>query len=149
MEYLLSKQKIDIALANNKAPRGKAVWIERVIPTLAKQLMDAPVRYRTYGIFWWEIKRLLNQRDYFFGDNQEGHIGDLYPEPYLYLAAGMISAIVRIAAGNFDNRYRYQEENGVQFDYVLEDRGVELRIASHEVKYFMLGALGGFNGKKK
>ncbi len=101
--------------------------------------MDEPVRYCTYGIFWWEIKRLLNQRDYFFGDNQEGHIGDLYPEPFLYLAAGMISAIAHIAAGNFENRYRCQEENGVQFDCVLEDRDMELRIASHDVEYFMLG----------
>ena len=139
MDYIQSKLQIDSALATNKVPKDKDGWIEKVLPTLAKQLLDKPIRYRTYGIFWWEIKRLLNQRVYSFGDNQEGRVTDLYPEPYLYLAAGMISAIARITAGNFDNRYMYQKEDGGQFDYVLEDRGMELRITSNEVEGFMLG----------
>ena len=139
MDYIQSKLQIDSALATNKVPKDKAVWIEKVLPTLAKQLMDHPIRYRSYGIFWWEIKRLLNQRDYSFGVNQEGHVADLYPEPYLYLAAGMISAMARTACGNFDNHYVYQKEDGDQFDYVLEDHDMELRIASNEVEDFMLG----------
>lgn len=139
MDYIQSKLQIDNALAANKVPKDKNVWIEKVLSTLAKQLLDEPIRYRTYGIFWWEIKRLLNQCDYSFGDNQEGHVADIYPEPYLHLAAGMISAIARTASANFDNQYVYQKEDGDQFDYVLEDRDMELRIASLEAEDFILG----------
>ena len=77
---------------------------------------------------------MLNQSDYSFGDKQDGHVANLYPEPYLYLVAGMISAMARTACGNFDNHYVYQKEDGDQFDYVLEDRDMELRITSMKSK---------------
>jgi hypothetical protein len=139
MENILSRQQINASLAHNKVPKDKAAWIQKVIPTLAKQLLDEPIRYRTYGMYWWQIKSLLNQHDYFFGDNQEGHVEGLYlySDPYLYLAAGMMSAIARIPAGNFDNRYVYQKEHGGRFDYVLEDRDMEMRMASKEIEKYV------------
>jgi hypothetical protein len=140
MEKLLSKQEIDRTLAANDVSEDKTVWIKKVIPILAKQLLDEPIRYRTFGIFWWEIKRLLNQRDYYLGDNQEKGICDVYPEPYLQLAAGMTSAIGRIDDGNFDNRYVYQKENGEQFEYALEDQDMEMRMASRETEKELLNS---------
>jgi len=139
MEELLSKQSFDSALADNNVPKDKAVWIQKVIPVLAKQLLDDPIRYRTYGIYWWKIKIILSQGSYDFGDTQEVNINTLYPEPYLYLAAGMISDIARITAGNFDNRYQYQTEDGDTLDYVLEDRDMEMRIASNEIEQALTG----------
>ena len=119
---------------------AQVVQLPLTIVILAKQLLDEPIRYRTFGIFWWEIKRLLNQRDFYLGDNQEKGISDVYPEPYLQLAAGMTSAIGRIDAGNFDNRYVYQKENGEQFEYVLEDQDMEMRMASRETEKELLSS---------
>jgi hypothetical protein len=51
----------------------------------------------------------------------------------------MISVIAHITAGNFDNRYQYQTEDGNTIDYVLEDRDMEMRIAIKEIEK----ALGG------
>ncbi|CCK76626.1 hypothetical protein OLEAN_C24500 [Oleispira antarctica RB-8] len=82
---------------------------------------------------------MLHQGSYDFGDTQEENVSSLYPEPYLYLAAGMISAIARITAGNFDNRYQYQTVDGDTLDYVLEDRDMEMRMASKEIEQALTG----------
>ena len=57
----------------------------------------------------------------------------------------MIIAIERTAYGNFDNQYVHQKEDGGQFDYVLAERDMELRIASNEVEDFMPGRMRGIS----
>jgi hypothetical protein len=52
----------------------------------------------------------------------------------MILDAGMISVIAHITAGNFDNRYQHQTEDGNTIDYVLEDRDMAMRIAIKEIE---------------
>jgi hypothetical protein len=65
----------------------------------------------------------------------------------MFLAAGLISVIAHITAGNFDNRYQYQTDDGNTFDYVLEDRDMEIRIVSKEIDKALIGHESALNNK--
>lgn len=47
---------------------NRASWVESFLGNVAAQVNRHPLAYRSYGPFWWPLKKLMQERDLIGGD---------------------------------------------------------------------------------
>lgn len=101
-------------------------WLKKSIEGIASLIKADPLRYRSYGPYWFTIKRLLNDQGHFQGDHFEGELSGLYEADHLNLAAGMMHSNGRMLEGQKTlNVFTMQTDSEEFFEYVLEDVDME------------------------
>lgn len=113
-------------------------WRAKVASGCVKMLLASPQQYRSYGPFWWQLKReLLAQGDSQFGDHLDAEWLELteYGDPVLNLLACIVHANWAIEQGLiYSSRHpvAFIQDDGSEPDiqeYVLIDEDLEIRTA--------------------
>lgn len=106
-------------------------FINRYLDTLIEGLMLNPLLYRTYGGYWWPLKRMLMERPSYnpeCGDNVDSELNQLFShsEDILTVAAAYLEQSKNLADKMLsDNHFVYDVIGGESFEITLEDPGME------------------------
>lgn len=130
---LFQAADIDKALSESGVQSADSDWINKVVSGIGDSLKKDPIRYRSYGPYWWAIKRYLIDLGYEVGEELEGAVPMDYPAPYYAIAAGIMLSAGRLQAHFGDNRYLYLMADGSQTEYVLEDGEMESIITAYDM----------------
>ncbi len=110
-------------------------WEKRMVDAIAGILRDRPLRYRTYGPYWWVVKRALI-------DHGVADVGDHidkewfeamdYGDPALNLLAAWAYEDARFASGQMiENPYHVMmQDDGDAIEYACNDEEMEARAAA-------------------
>ncbi|WP_237363995.1 hypothetical protein [Vibrio marisflavi] len=115
---------------------GTEAFIEKHLAGINKVLSDDPLSYRNYGAYWWAIKKLMNERGYELGDDEDPITSNhfTYSDPVTLLCAAWA-----YQDGQIEDGYMYQskhtypivrdgdEDDIEDFEYSLEDHDLEAR----------------------
>ena len=103
-------------------------WRAKVASGCVQLLLASPQQYRSYGPFWWQMKRELIAQGYSqFGDHLDAEWLELteYGDPVLNLLACIVHA-------NWAIEQAFIQDDGSEPDiqeYVLIDEDLEIRTA--------------------
>ncbi|MCP5335200.1 MAG: hypothetical protein H7A08_05845 [Oceanospirillaceae bacterium] len=109
-------------------------WALKVIGSIVKLLKQDPLRYRTYGHYWWPLKKLLAQEGHYFGEDEGPVLGVLYDDTAHLLVAAIMLSNQRLLNGHAaDNIFHIQRADGEVLQYVLEDADMEALVLGRRV----------------
>jgi hypothetical protein len=105
-------------------------WEQRLIQAIADILRERPLRYRTYGPYWWVVKRaLIDAGVTDFGDHidQEWFDALNYGDPAYNLLAAWAYEDARFAGGQMiENPYHtLTDADGEAIEYACNDEQME------------------------
>jgi hypothetical protein len=106
-------------------------FVNRYLDTVIDGLMLNPLLYRTYGGYWWPLKRLLIARpDYKpeCGDSFDTDLNQLFShsEDILTVAAAYLEQAKNLTDKMLsDNHFIYDAAGGESFELTLEDPDME------------------------
>jgi hypothetical protein len=113
-----------------EAKKSGSNWIEQYLAELVSLIKKTPLRYRTFGPYWWLLKKSMIDRGVFtFGDeiDREWFEQMDYGREELNIAAASAYEDMRI-----DGKFNIYEENhvledthGNPYDYIIADSDVE------------------------
>lgn len=74
LEFDYSEETLAEMVNNLKVSQDE--WLTATALNTAKILRDRPVRFQSFGIYWWHVKRLLNERapdpnEWWYSDNTD------------------------------------------------------------------------------
>lgn len=104
-----------------------AQFIQKHITSITDTLTGNPALYRSYGAYWWSIKKLLRDNGVDFGEDDElitrEHVA--YSDPVDLLCAAAIYQEHIIDGGGMNNNIHQFTIDDEPFDYSLEDTDME------------------------
>ena len=118
-------EELDAALMNNGI-KNRALWKKKTCIEMAVLLHKTPIRYRSYGPFWWPIKKILATEGFDFGDATNKTNICVYTEDNYNLAAGVLLAIEWAVTSFGVNEFDLVMASEA-YHYVLEDSDMERR----------------------
>lgn len=77
---------------------GRTDFTSFACQVIADRLRSKPEQYIQYGVYWWSLKAVLAQNGYFFGDEQDQMIQEIYHHDD--------NDFVIVAAEDFKDKYR-------------------------------------------
>jgi hypothetical protein len=106
-----------------------------MVDAIAKILRDRPLRYRTYGPYWWVVKRaLIDAGVTDFGDHIDLEWFDAlnYGDPAYNLLAAWAYEDARFASGQIiENPYHVMiQADGEAIEYACDDEEMEAQAAA-------------------
>lgn len=124
------KPLLDEALEDDNVT--PADFINNHCAGLITVLVENPLLYRAYGAYWWAVKRILQKHGFtelFMLEDQDEPITAEHfyiKDDVTTLCAGWAYMDFMIDSGNqHSNIHVYEDENGEQFEYSLEDLDLE------------------------
>lgn len=129
---IYTEETLRQALAMATESQSQAAWLEKAKRNIAALLERKPQEYRTFGAFWWVVKKQLIDAGYIASS------ATIPAEQYDQVATGsaaldMAGALLfhEHTAGMFDtgNTFTLDSDEGV-IDYVLDDQDMEALIAA-------------------
>jgi len=123
------------ATANQTA----AEWETKMLSGIAGILRKQPLRYRTYGPYWWLVKAILIDHgitDFGGHIDQEWFDALDYGDPVYNLLAAWAYEDTRFMPGQMaENPYHALEtEDGDSIDYTSGDEEMEIRALSKNIR---------------
>ena len=120
---LLNNSEIEVALLESGIC-NRVLWKIKMLNGINRLIQENPLRYRSYGPFWWSIKQMLisNGFDLDCGALEKNYYA--YQEDDYNLAAGVLLAIEW--SENYFGTNEFDLVIGAEtHHYVLEDSGME------------------------
>lgn len=117
-----------VALATES--QSQAVWIEKARSNIAALLIKRPQEYRSFGAFWWAIKKQLVEAGNLAGDvsfNLQKFEEVTTGDAALDLAGALLFHDHTAGTLNTGSVFPLDSDEG-QVDYVLDDQEMEARI---------------------
>jgi hypothetical protein len=107
-------------------------WIEKFSANLKVILLKSPLRYRTYGPYWWPLKKIyIDKEDFSFGDflDQEWFSTMDYGKPELNIMAAFLYEDMRMAKNMIDDPFHVMEtiDGGDAVEFASNDPDMEMR----------------------
>ena len=124
--FVLEPEALDHTLLESGI-HDRNAWAKRTLKGISKLVTSDPVRYRSYGPYWWPIKRMLANTGLSFETLEAKTNRYLYLEENHNLAAGVLMAMEWTALYYGANEYRLLQ-NDCESSYVLEDPEMESRV---------------------
>lgn len=124
--FVLEPEALDHALLENGI-HNRNEWAKRTLKGISKLVTNEPVRYRSYGPFWWPIKRMLANAGLSFETLEAKTNRYLYLDENHNLAAGVLIAMEWAVLHYGVNEYRLIQ-NDREASYVLEDPEMEILV---------------------
>lgn len=133
--------ELSIFLEENRNDKTDEQFVDRFLPGAIASLKNDPKLYRSYGPYWWPLKRLiLAFKDY------DGFMGNSYDSTLSAAFSYDNDALTVCAAYNFQNMtvesgYMYSNEhqgsttNGEVVEFVIEDEDMERLILAASFKF--------------
>lgn len=116
-------------LVEEAVKTGGPDWAEKYLVGIKRLIQVTPLRYRTFGPYWWGLKQALLARGVAtFGDgvDREWLEAMSYGDEALDIAAAYTYEDQRMDGGmNIYDENHALEDDGEAFDYVLIDSDVE------------------------
>lgn len=114
----------------NEAKKGDINWMGRYLSSLTALLQKTPLRYRTFGPYWWLLKKSMIDRGIVtFGDeiDREWFEQMDYGSEELNLAAANAYEDMRIDGkfNIYDVNHVMEDAQGSPYEYVIADSDVE------------------------
>lgn len=103
-------------------------WVEAFLQGVSTQVKRNPLSYRSYGPFWWPLKKLMQDRDLIGGEPVDADevarisLGDAAHDVAAAFAF-QENAHANLTAGN--TTFTVDTEDGDTIDYVLGDDDME------------------------
>lgn len=106
-------------------------WITKLLAAIKSVLIKSPERYRSYGPYWWLVKKMfIDRKDTSFGD----HIDKVWYEAMDYgydkfnLVAAFAYADNRFEIGLMKDSYHTMEdeESGDSIEFISGDEEMEM-----------------------
>ena len=118
---------LDQATANQPVDQ----WIEKFLANLKTILLKSPLRYRTYGPYWWPLKKLFIDRDDLsFGDfiDLEWLLTMDLGKPEFNILAAFAYEEVRMAKNFVDDPFHVMEttDGGDAVEFASSDPEMEM-----------------------
>lgn len=119
-----SNEDVDKFVSQLKTPGGEA-YLKKSAQALGKMLIKDPLQYKTFGVYWWAIKRMLQQ---YYPDKTAWFMGE-YFDRFMYDRAWHGDLFRTVVAGcyhhgqqiSITSEHSYEDENGVVRPYTLFD----------------------------
>ena len=83
-------------------------WMEKFLTNLKANLLKEPLRYRTYGPYWWLLKKIyIDQSDLSFGESIDQEWFDAldYGKPEFNILAAFAYEEVRVTKNMLDDPF--------------------------------------------
>lgn len=113
-------------------------WKGKYIKSLTTFLEKNPLRYRSYGAYWWLIKyELIKNGNFEFGEDVDAEwVESLdYGRTELNLLAAHGYADMRFEQGAMNEPlHTLQTTDGEFFDYLIDDKDMEQRSLAKQMK---------------
>lgn len=116
-----------IARATEKQTREQ--WMAKALKGIARMVQAKPIEYRTFGAWWWAIKKQLVDADLL--------TGTVKPEKFDAITTGDVEKDMAGALAyheftsdsmSYPNHFTFDTEDGDTIDYVLFDDEMELLV---------------------
>ncbi len=72
------KNAVEEMTANLQASKDTSDFKGHALNVIKRRLAKEPARYRDYGPYWWEIKRLLGEDEYYLGSDDDVGVRETY-----------------------------------------------------------------------
>ena len=128
---LISKKTIELSLKDAIGNKSRESWRIKILGTIAGILHDDPVRYRGFGLYWWNLKKALLTAGYEeYGLELDNDIADQvdYQSKDLNIAAAVLYESWRLDQGLQSNPNHTIVEGDESGDYTLIDQDMEIVI---------------------
>ncbi len=110
--------------------KDRKQWQADFIKSVAIFLQRNPLRYRGFGPYWWNLKRIMIDRGHSkFGDFIDAEMADLfdYSDDGLNIAAAYAYSEEMLNTGRmFDSKHFIDHEDGEVSEYIIADETMEL-----------------------
>lgn len=106
-------------------------FVERFIQGTIKTLKSKPLAYRSFGAYWWPIKRLIvNAKVYHndFGDSYDTELNEAfsYDSDAITVCAAFLEQEANISEGNMmATVFNYEDEDGQNISLTVHDDVME------------------------
>jgi hypothetical protein len=132
--YKPSEQDLQPLLQEAMANQTKEVWIEKFLENLRKVLLQNPVQYRTFGPYWWILKKVyIDHGDLIFGEfiDLEWNTAMDYGTPELNIMASFVYEELRTSKNMIDDPFHTMEsvDGGDSVEFASSDPDMEMMIA--------------------
>lgn len=108
--------------------QSESEMIQAHAQSIARIIKDDPLKYRSYGPYWWAIKAILEDHDIEFGDDDEPVTREHFnyeSEVDLLCAAWAYQQYTIDAGGLYNNIHSFTGDDDEPFDYSIEDTDIE------------------------
>lgn len=81
-EYLFEgdavRSMVETMRASVLQDQGTEDFEDFALTVIRKRLALDPIRYRDYGPYWWAVKKLLNESEFYMGEDADAGIWSVY-----------------------------------------------------------------------
>jgi mRNA-degrading endonuclease HigB of HigAB toxin-antitoxin module len=124
---MIEKEAIQANLDSVFLKISEADWRIRMLGTIAKNLGKTPKRYRAYGPYWWNLKKVLPDMDNFIDVDMAERFD--YGNDSLNIMAAVMYASHRIDIGLiYVNTHPIGDAGNDGEEVAIEDSNIELMI---------------------
>lgn len=106
-------------LANRlKTNTGREDFVAYASSVIAERLLQSPEKYLEFGVYWWNLKQVLQRQGHYFGNNTHDELLNIYHHD--------TDAAIIAVAEDFKNQYRATFFRGNRDFDLNEDRRYSL-----------------------
>jgi len=133
--YKPSENDLQPLLDQATASQTIEQWMEKFLATVKTILLKSPLRYRTYGPYWWALKKLyIDRDDLTFGDfiDLEWLLSMDYGKPEFNILAAFAYEELRMAKNLIDDPFHTMdtEDGGDSVEFASNDPEMEMMAVS-------------------
>ena len=124
-------EEADLQSAIDEA-RKSGTWVDAYLNGVTTLLRKDPLRYRSFGPYWWLVKKALIDRDiYDFGTEIDREwFEDLdYGDEEKNVTAAYLYDESREGLNIYDDSHLLEQEDGEPYEYLANDSDVESMVA--------------------
>jgi hypothetical protein len=132
-QQFVKHTKEDIA----KALKVDKAWAEKYLSTLVGHLTRNPGHYRSFGPYWWLVKRaLIESGNLEMGEEYDADVADAldYGDTPTNLAAAFLYQDQQESMGALFETQHIMDGVGDSIDYWIDDSDMELRYAASRME---------------
>jgi hypothetical protein len=125
---IYSDEQLQQIIARATENQTREQWMAKALKNLARFIKSNPNEYRTFGAWWWAIKRQLVDAGLLTGSvNLEMFNAITTGDTEKDMAGALAYHEYTADSMYIGNHFQFSTEEGDTIDYVLDDQEMELR----------------------
>jgi hypothetical protein len=125
---IYSEETLKQVVAMATESQSVAQWLDKARKNIATLLIDNPQEYRSFGAFWWPVKKQLIESNLIAGAlNAEQFESVTTGDTALDMAGALAYHDYTAGSMNTGNVFTVNTDDGDTIDYLLDDQEMEVR----------------------